>query len=442
MPVHDPWPGVARHLRASVSSQEYETWFAPLAMRLEESRAVFTVPNRFFAEWIAERYSKLLNEALNREMGRSLDAAFEVSPEQVQAKAAVIQPPPPKSRPAGINLNAAYTFESFVVGPCNELAHAACQAVADAPGGQYNPLMIFGGSGLGKTHLVSAVANRLVNREPSYRVHYTSSEAYSNELIQAVRFDGIQTFRDKYRRVDSLIIEDIQFLSGRERTQEEFFHTFDALFQAGRQIVLTSDKLPRDIPGLASRLRTRFEWGLLADLQTPDTETKLAILQRKATEKGVVLSRQVAAYLAGQPESSIRVLEGYLNRLMAVSRLRGAEVSLELARQVLGPLANEHLVGVEDVLRVVSAHYGVRPADLKSSRKSRDISRPRQVAMFLARRLTNASFPEIGLALGGKDHSTVVKGVQRVEKLLVEDPELADTVRAVENAIRQGKQSD
>ncbi len=407
-------------------------------MRLEERRAVFTVPNRFFAEWIAERYSKLLNEALNREVGRSLDSAFEVS--QEQASVPMIQPIPTAARPVGTTLNPAYTFDSFVVGPCNELAHAACQAVANAPGGQYNPLMIFGGSGLGKTHLVSAVANRLVERDPAFRVHYTSSEAYSNELIQAVRFDGIQSFRDKYRQVDCLIIEDIQFLSGRERTQEEFFHTFDALFQAGRQIVLTSDKMPRDIPGLASRLRTRFEWGLLADLQTPDSETKVAILQRKATDKGVVLSRQVAAYLASQPESSIRVLEGYLNRLMAVSRLRGSEADLELARQVLGPLASERVVSVDDILQAVSAHYGVKTADLKSSRKSRDISRPRQVAMYLARRLTNASFPEIGVALGGKDHSTVVKGVQRVEKLLAQDPELADTVRAVENTVRQSKQ--
>lgn len=407
-------------------------------MRLEERQAVFSVPNRFFAEWIAERYGKLLNEALNRELGRPLDAAFEVSLERVQAP--VVPQPAPPARAMGITLNPAYTFDSFVVGPCNELAHAACQAVADAPGGQYNPLMIFGGSGLGKTHLVSAVANRLVERNPASRVHYTSSETYSNEMIQSVRFDGIQSFRDKYRQVDCLIIEDIQFLSGRERTQEEFFHTFDALFQAGRQIVLTSDKLPRDIPGLVSRLRTRFEWGLLADLQTPDSETKVAILQRKAADKGVVLSRQVAAYLASQPESSIRVLEGYLNRLMAVSQLRGSEADLELARQVLGPLASEHLVGVEDVLGAVAAHYGLRPADIKSSRKSRDISRPRQVAMFLARRMTNASFPEIGLAMGGKDHSTVVKGVQRVEKLLAQDPELADTVRAVENVVRQGKQ--
>jgi chromosomal replication initiator protein len=407
-------------------------------MRLEEQQAIFTVPNRFFADWIGERYGALLGEALAMVTGQPLETAFEVT--QARPAAPARQQAVPVSRPEGLNLNPAYIFESFVVGPCNELAHAACQAVADTPGRQYNPLMIFGGSGLGKTHLVSAIGNQLMGREPSGRVHYTSSEAYSNELIQAVRFDGIQTFRDKYRQVDCLIIEDIQFLSGRERTQEEFFHTFDSLFQAGKQIVLTSDKLPRDIPGLAGRLRTRFEWGLLADLQTPDTETKIAILQRKAAEKNLALSRQVAAYLARQPESSVRILEGYLNRLMAVSRLRGCEVDLELARQVVGPLASERQVSVEEVLKAVAAHYGLKVSELKSSRKSRYISRPRQVAMYLARRLTGLSFPEIGKALGGKDHSTVVKGVQRVEKMMAQDPELTDTVRAVENAVRQGRQ--
>jgi len=433
------WPGVSRHLRAQVTPQEYETWFAPLRMRLEDRQAIFTVPNRFFADWIHDRYGALLGEALAVVTGRPLEASFEVA--RARPMSAPLQQAPAPARPQGLNLNPAYIFDSFVVGPCNELAHAASLAVADNPGQHYNPLMIFGGSGLGKTHLVSAIGNFLAGREPISRVHYTSSEAYSNELIQAVRFDGIQTFRDKYRQVDCLIIEDIQFLSGRERTQEEFFHTFESLFQAGKQIVLTSDKLPRDIPGLAGRLRTRFEWGLLADLQTPDTETKIAILQRKAADKNLALSRQVAAYLAKQPESSVRVLEGYLNRLMAVSRLRGREADLELARQVVGPLASERQVSVEEVFRTVAAHYGLKVAELKSSRKSRDISRPRQVAMYLARRLTNLSFPEIGKALGGKDHSTVVKGVQRVENLMAQDPELTDTVRAVENAVRQGKRT-
>ncbi|MCB2228897.1 MAG: chromosomal replication initiator protein DnaA [Desulfarculaceae bacterium] len=440
MPDHDLWPGVARHLRAQVTPQEYDTWFAPLSMRLEEQQAVFTVPNRFFADWIGDRYGAILGEALSMVSGQPLETAFEVA----QAK-----PAPPVNnqaaappQPSGLSLNPAYVFESFVVGPCNELAHAASQAVAENPGRQYNPLMIFGGSGLGKTHLVSAVGNFMAGHDAANRIHYTSSEAYSNELIQAVRFDGIQTFRDKYRMVDCLVIEDIQFLSGRERTQEEFFHTFEALFQAGKQIVLTSDKLPRDIPGLAGRLRTRFEWGLLADLQTPDTETKIAILQRKAADRHLPLSRQVASYLAKQPESSVRILEGYLNRLMAVSQLRGREADLELARQVVGPLANERQVSVEEVFRAVAAHYGLKVSDLKSARKSRDISRPRQVAMYLARRLTNLSFPDIGKALGGKDHSTVVKGVQRVESLMAQDPELTDTVRAVENAVRSGRQRD
>ncbi len=436
MSDHDLWPGVARRLRAQVSPREFETWLRPLKLRLEDSRAIFTVPNRFFADWLSERYLSAINQALMSESGNHLETVFEVAD---QEPSPAVVTPAPAEVPRELSLNPAYTFSSFVVGPCNELAHAACQAVADQPGRQYNPLMIFGGSGLGKTHLVSAVGNQLTGRDPGFLVHYTSSEAYSNEMIQAVRFDGIQSFRNKYRQVDCLIIDDIQFLSGRERTQEEFFHTFDSLFQSGKQIVLTSDKMPRDIPGLAGRLRTRFEWGLPADLQTPDEETKIAILQRKAAEKNLVLSRKVASYLSRQPESSVRVLEGYLNRLMAVSRLQGVEADLELARQVVGPLVSERQVGVDEVLGAVASHYGLKVADLKGSRKTRDISHPRQVAMYLARRLTRSSFPEIGRAMGGKDHSTVVKGVKRVEQLMAKDPELGETVRVVEAAIQGGR---
>ena len=437
MPNQDPWPGVAKHLRASVSPTEFDVWMRPISLRLQDDKAIFTVPNRFFADWLGERYLGALSQALVLETGKKMETVFEVSAQEAPA-------PLPAARlaghqPAGLNLNPGYRFESYVVGPCNELAYAACQAVADQPGRQYNPLMIFGGSGLGKTHLVSAVGNHLLGRDPGLSVHYTTSEAYSNEMIQAVRFDGVHSFRDKYRQVDCLIIDDIQFLSGRERTQEEFFHTFDALFQGGKQIVLTSDKMPRDISGLAKRLRTRFEWGLLADLQPPDEETKIAILQRKAAERNLVLSRQVAAYLAAQPEGSVRVLEGYLNRVMAVSRLQGVEASLELARQVVEPLVRERKISVELVLTAVAAYYGLKVADLKSAKKTRDISHPRQLAMYLARRLTRASYPDIGKALGGKDHSTVVKGVQRVERMLSQDPELATAIRAVENSLRQGE---
>lgn len=440
MTDHDPWPGIARRLRDQVSPGEFETWLRPLQFRLEGSRAIFTVPNRFYADWISERYLGAVRQALSQETGAPLEAVFEVLPQEgVRSPVPSPAPAPPRR---GLSLNPAYTFASFVVGPCNELAYAACRAVADLPGTQYNPLMIFGGSGLGKTHLVTAVGNDLLDKEPGLQVHYTSSEAYSNEMIQAVRLGGIQGFRDRYRHVDCLIIDDIQFLSGRERTQEEFFHTFDYLFQGGKQIVLTSDKMPRDIPGLAGRLRTRFEWGLPADLQPPDEETKIAILQRKAAEKNMVLSRQVASYLARQPESSVRVLEGYLNRLMAVSRLQGLEPDLGLARQVVGPLVSERQVNPEEVLAAVAAYYGLKVADLKGPRKTRNISHPRQVAMYLARRLTRASFPEIGRCLGGKDHSTVVKGVKRVELLLAKDPELAEILRAVERSIQEGRRPE
>ncbi|RJX32975.1 MAG: chromosomal replication initiator protein DnaA [Desulfarculus sp.] len=437
MSDHDLWPGIARRLSALVDAREFETWLRPLRLRLEQGRARLTVPNRFFADWISEHYLGEIKQSMQQETGESLEVVFEVSPQEQGGQP--LTPTVAKAPRRELSLNPAYTFDSFVVGPCNELAYAACRAVADQPGAQYNPLMIFGGSGLGKTHLVTSVGNEMLGKDPGLRVHYTSSEAYSNEMIQSVRFGGIQGFRDRYRQVDCLIIDDIQFLSGRERTQEEFFHTFDYLFQGGKQIILTSDKMPRDIPGLAGRLRTRFEWGLPADLQPPDEETKIAILQRKAVEKKTVLSRQVAAYLARQPESSVRVLEGYLNRLMAVSQLQGVEPDLELARQVVGPLVSERQVSVEEVITAVAVHYGLKVADLKGDRKTRDISHPRQVAMYLARRLTRSSFPEIGRAMGGKDHSTVVKGVKRVQQAAEEDPELAETLRSVERSIQDGR---
>lgn len=437
MSDHDLWPGIAGRLRAVVEAREFDTWLRPLRLRLDQGRAVLTTPNRFFADWISEHYLEEIKQALQQETGDSPDLSLEVSPQEQESG---LLPTAPVAAPRReLSLNPAYTFASFVVGPCNELAYAACRAVADQPGAQYNPLMIFGGSGLGKTHLVTAVGNHMLGLDPGLRVHYTSSEAYSNEMIQSVRFGGIQGFRDRYRQVDCLIIDDIQFLSGRERTQEEFFHTFESLFQGGKQIILTSDKMPRDIPGLAGRLRTRFEWGLPADLQPPDEETKIAILQRKAAEKKTVLSRQVAAYLARQPETSVRVLEGYLNRLMAVSQLQGVEPDLELARQVLGPLVSERQVSVDEVITAVAAHFGLKVADLKGDRKTRDISHPRQVAMYMARRLTRSSFPEIGRIMGGKDHSTVVKGVKRVRQSAEEDPELAETLRAVERAIQDGR---
>ena len=434
---NDIWQRVCQGLRSVITPQEFETWFAPLDMRLEESQAVIRVPNLFFAEWIKDHYRKLLQQAVDDALGKTVPVVFERSLNHIGPKPVSHELLEPSFRHTP--LNPRYTFDRFVAGPCNELALAACQAVADNPGKMYNPLFIFGGAGLGKTHLMTATGNHILDRFGEHRVHFCTSEAFTNELIQAVRFDGIDSFRDKYRQVDCLLLDDIQFLSGRERTQEEFFHTFNALYEAGKQIILTSDKMPREIPGLEKRLRSRFEWGLLADLQPPDEETKVAILQEKAAEQGMELSREVCFYLARQPESNVRVLEGYLTRLIAVSRFRGEEVTIDLVKQVITPLVEERQVSLEEVLKVVASHYGVKVSDLKSSSKTRKITHPRQVAMYLARQLTKASYPEIGRAFGNKDHSTVVKGVKKLKLLLEEDPAVAENVKAVERIIRNGE---
>jgi chromosomal replication initiator protein len=437
------WSEIIQRLRAGMTAGEFDTWFRPLGFRLERDQAVLVVPNHFYSEWIKERHQESLARAVTEAVGPGAGLVFELSdgqtetaPPEVQAVATMylddVQPEPVSP------LAPRYTFKNFVVGPCNELAHAACKAVSDHPGRQYNPLFIFGAAGLGKTHLLTAVGNHILKRFSGYKVVYCSTEAFTNELLQAVRFDGISTFRDKYRLVDGLLLDDIQFLAGRERTQEEFFHTFNTLYEAGKQIILTSDKMPRDIPGLEKRLQTRFEWGLLTDLQVPDEETKVAILQAKAAEHGVDLSRQVCFFLAHQPESNVRVLEGYLTRIIAVSNFQGVEVTLDLVRRVVGPMLAERQVSLDDVMGTVARHYGIKVADIKSSRKTRDVTHPRQVAMYLARKLTRSSFPEIGKAFGNKDHSTVVKGVKKLDRVLQEDPEEAERVRSLERILREG----
>ncbi len=433
MDAKDVWLGALQRLRALVSPQELETWFAPLGFELEDKRATIVVPNMFFADWIRDRYRPVLDQALAGAANQPLDISFKVRQSDEPLATAPAQRPRPPAM--NTNLNPRHTFANFVVGPCNELAHAACRAVSSAPGKQYNPLFIFGGAGLGKTHMINAVGNEILSDSPGSRVYYTSAESFTNELIQAVRFDGISRFQDKYRQVDCLLLDDIQFLAGRERTQEELFHTFNALHDAGKQIVLTSDKMPREIPGLEKRLRTRFEWGLLADLQLPDEETKVAILQRKAAERGMALSRKVATYLAQQPQTNVRVMEGLLTRIIAISRFQGSEVSLELVQRVIKPMVGSRQVTPDEVLKAAANYFGIKVSDLKSAVKTRKISYPRQVAMYLARRLTRASFPEIGRAFGGKDHSTVVKGFKKIEAAMKNDPEIAEQVRGVERSL-------
>lgn len=326
--------------------------------------------------------------------------------------------------PLELSLNPKCSFQTFVVGSCNQFAHAAALAVAEAPGKTYNPLYIYGGVGLGKTHLMHAIGHSIKERNRYLRLSYISAEKFMNELINAIRYDKTQTFREKYRSIDVLLMDDIQFMAGKERTQEEFFHTFNALYDAQKQIVITSDCPPREIPTLEERLHSRFEWGLIADMEAPDLETKVAILKRKADLDGVTLPDDVAFFIANKVKSNIRELEGSLVRLIAISSLRGVPISKMLAQDALRNIADDDRPGgitIEDIQRAVSAHYRLRLDELKSKNNSRQIAVPRQVAMYLCKRVTKHSFPEIGREFGGKHHTTVIHSVDKIEALISKD---------------------
>ncbi|HEV2860358.1 MAG TPA: chromosomal replication initiator protein DnaA [Pyrinomonadaceae bacterium] len=321
-------------------------------------------------------------------------------------------------------LNPKCSFQTFVVGSCNQFAHAAALAVAEAPGKTYNPLYIYGGVGLGKTHLMHAIGHAIKERNRYLRLSYISAERFMNELINAIRYDKAQTFREKYRSIDILLMDDIQFMAGKERTQEEFFHTFNALYDGQKQIVITSDCPPREIPTLEERLHSRFEWGLIADIEPPDLETKVAILKRKADLDGVVLPDDVAFFIASKVKSNIRELEGSLVRLIAISSLRGLPISKMLAQDAIRNIAEDDQptgITIEQIQRAVSAHYRLRVDELKSKNNSRQIAVPRQVAMYLCKRLTKHSFPEIGREFGGKHHTTVIHSVDKIETLVSKD---------------------
>ncbi|TMK74475.1 MAG: chromosomal replication initiator protein DnaA [Actinobacteria bacterium] len=327
-------------------------------------------------------------------------------------------------------VNPRYTFESFVVGSANQFAQAACQAVAELPSRAYNPLFIYGGVGLGKTHLLHAVGHQSARLFPGLTVVYLSSERFTNELINSIRYDRTAEFRGRYRTIDLLLIDDIQFISGKERTQEEFFHTFNDLYESHKQIIVSSDCSPKDIPELEERLRSRFEWGLIADIQPPDFETRVAILKKKAELERVILPDDAAYLIGGRVKSNIRELEGSLTRMIAFCALTGREMNVDLAQEVLSELwgDEEKIITIEQVQRKVCDLFAVKPSDLKAKTRTKTIAFPRQVAMYLARKLTHASLAEIGRAFGGKDHTTVLHAVDKITTLLEEDPKLRKTI--------------
>ncbi len=424
------WEQVLARIETKINRHSYYTWFKPTSY-VDETQETLRVraPNTLFRDWLAKHYSGVIAEAL-AEVGRRGTLIEFVTDEgaatavSVRAWGATTTPEtlePPATESAGLNLR--YTFNTFIVGPSNQFAHAACRAVAEAPSRSYNPLFIYGGVGLGKTHLMHAIGHYVLQFQRNLALTYISSERFMNEMINAVRYDRILDFRERYRSVDVLLVDDIQFLAGKEGTQTEFFHTFNALYDSQKQIVISSDCPPHEIPQLEERLRSRFEWGLIADIQPPDLETKVAILKRKAETEGVPLPDNVAIYIAGKIKSNIRELEGSLIRLIAYASLTGHEISLALAQDVLKNILDhdERAVTIEIIQKFVSDYYQLKIGDLKSRNNAKSVAMPRQIAMYLCKKLTNASLPQIGKSFGGKHHSTVIHSIRKVEGLRQHD---------------------
>ena len=466
----DVWGDILHSLSGRLNQQTLQRWFGPIQFEsLDSVRQVIHLraPNEVIKDWVISNYSKVLNESLNdlRLNGYSVGwaigersdtttsslAALGATDSVEEAKrdlmvtsvgrdgqatssvgTAMIQTEP--------SLSSRYTYDSFVVGSCNQFAHAASMAVAEAPGRTYNPLYLYGGVGLGKTHLMHACGHAIKSRNHHLKLCYISSEKFMNDLINAIRYDKTQSFREKYRSVDVLLIDDVQFMAGKERTQEEFFHTFNALYDSQKQIVISSDCPPREIPTLEERLHSRFEWGLIADIEPPDLETKIAILKRKADLMNVSIPDDVAMFIAGRVKSNVRELEGSLVRLIAISSLRGEPISKTLAQDAIRNIAKEEesgVVTVQQIQKLVASTYKLSFDELLSKNNSRHIAHPRQVAMYLCKHLTKHSYPEIGRAFGGKHHTTVIHSVEKIESLVGTDGTLQRLISELSESLQK-----
>jgi len=427
------WDKVLQHAQRRVNPHSFTTWFRPSRLeRAEENRLVIRVPTRLFRKRLTQTYGEVLRAVL-KEIGHpdlELEYVFAEETEPAPATLAAASQAKLDFESSNYQLNPRYTFDSFIVGASNQFAHAAAVAVAEKPSKAYNPLFLYGGVGLGKTHLMQAIGHTLLQRDPALRLTYISAEKFTNEVIASIRFERMPAFRERFRNMDVLMVDDIQFIARAERTQEEFFHTFNALYDQQKQIVISSDCPPKEISAIEERLRSRFEWGLIADIQMPDLETKIAILQKKADSERVRLPDDVAEFIARSIKSNIRELEGALIRLLAYASLTGAEINQATAQQVLKNLieTSEKRVSIEQIQKRVSEHFGLRAQDLKVRSNSKVIAFPRQVAMFLVKQLTSASLPEIGKQFGGKHHTTVLHSINKIEALRQVDKELNKTI--------------
>ena len=411
---------------------------------MEDKCVRLAVPNKFFKDWLLDNYFPTIKNSLENIVGIEIDVEFVLSKDK-EKKADITteghktskNSPPVDIRSKNLSpLNGNYTFDRFVVGPCNQFAHAASIAVAKQPAKNYNPLFLYGGSGLGKTHLLNAIGLLTASAHPNLQVMYVSAEEFMNEMINSIRYDRMPKFREKYRNIGCLLIDDIHFLAGKERTQEEFFHTFNTLHDSGKQIVVSSDKFPKDIPNLEGRLRSRFEWGLIADIQPPEIETKIAIIEKKMQENKISLPSNVAHYIASQVESNIRELEGFLVRICAYSSLTGREIDLDLVKEVLSKLLKHNEkqeISIDEIIKIVAGKLNIKIADIKAHNKNKNMVFARQIAMYLSRKLTDHSFPDIGEKIGGRDHSTVIYANNKILKSIETDSKLKNLIQEIEN---------
>jgi chromosomal replication initiator protein len=437
--MKDIWLEVAAILRERLGKQNFESWIKPLrVVSPAKNEFVLQAPNKLHCEWLKEHFIATIE-----------DTAAAIAGHKIAVTLSIDQNPPTEElpRPSSAqtererekvhrqnNLIPQYTFEDFVIGASNQFAHAASLAVANQPGETYNPLFIYGGVGLGKTHIVNAIGHRAAARRPAVKVLYLSSESFMNELIGSIRRDRMDEFKKKFRNIDLLIVDDVQFIGGKERTQEEFFHTFNSLYESHKQIVITADKFPKEIPGLEDRLRNRFEWGLIADIQPPDMETRVAILQKKAEHVNVLLPHDVAVFLATHIDSNVRELEGSLTRLGAFASMTKSPITLELTKEVLRHMlkGTERDLTVESIQKTICDYYHIKLGDLKAKRRTKNIALPRQVAMYLCRKHTETSFPGIGDKFGGRDHSTVIHASKTIEKKIKDDPHMQSAIASIE----------
>lgn len=472
----DIWKQLVASLKTKLSAETFETWFSLIEVQAADysaKKVILRAPNEVVRKWVNTNFSGLLNQTI-AELGMpGFSTAWDnesgvtsLTPKAAAAsKATASAEAPPGLDPVGLDsntgpssrpfinqpttidtktfdpsLNSKYSYDGFVVGSCNQFAHAASLAVAEAPGKTYNPLYIYGGVGLGKTHLMHACGHAIKQRNPHLRLCYLSSEKFMNELINAIRYDKTPAFRERYRSVDVLLIDDVQFMAGKERTQEEFFHTFNSLYDQQKQIVISSDCPPREIPTLEERLHSRFEWGLIADIEPPDLETKVAILKRKAETMGIAIPDEVALFIAGRVKHNVRELEGSLIRLVAIASLRGEKISKALAQDAMRNIAGEEesdAVTIQKIQKAVAASFKISVAELISKSNAQQVSRPRQIAMYLCKQLTKHSYPAIGRAFGGKHHTTVMHSFAKVDSLRRRDAEVQKLVNELSETLQK-----